>query len=70
MAPRRVFELERHSLAGGGIARVTRFGRKYGFMRSFPAGQAPEIAHNLTKEEAYRRLEDCLNHDVMETGCD
>lgn len=66
MRTARIHELETHRLADGGIARVTRFGRKYGYSRSFPDGSCPETVTGVTKAEAYRYLEEALRRDVLE----
>ncbi len=62
-----IVELERHRLADGGQAIVTRLGLTYNFSRTYPScEQAPACALNITKAEAYRLLEDALKCDVLE----
>ena len=59
--------LERHRLSDGGLARITRLGRTYNFMRSYGTlEQAPDCSINIKKAEAYRLLEDALKRDVLE----
>ena len=63
----RVTDLERHRLSDGGLAIVTREGRTYAFVRTYPSGdQAPDCVHDICKAEAYRLLEDALKRDVLE----
>lgn len=67
MRKTQIVEMERHRLADGGLARITRLGRTYNFMRSYPtAQQAPDCAVSITRAEAYRLLEDTLRRDVLE----
>ena len=64
---KRIAELERHQLSCGGVARVTKLGRQYGFMKSSPdADTPPYCVHGITKDEAYSILADTLAADVLE----
>jgi len=62
----RIVELERHELADGGVASVTRLGRRFNYSRTFPDDQCPETRCGVTKTEAYRLLEEALRRDVLE----
>lgn len=62
----KIRELERHRLSDGGLAIITVFKRKYGFCRTSLTDQAPEVTLQLTKDQAYTMLEECLKKDVLE----
>jgi hypothetical protein len=54
-------------LLSDGRAEVSRIGRLWFFSRFYADDdQPPETSDILTKEEAYKRLEDALRSDVME----
>ena len=67
MSKTRIVQLDRHRLADGGLAIVTRLGLTYNFTRTYNScEQAPECVLNITEAEAYRLLEDALKRDVLE----
>ena len=67
MSKARIVQIERHPLASGGLAIVTRLGLTYNFTRTYPScEQAPECVLNITEAEAYQLLEDVLKRDVLE----
>ena len=67
MSKTRIVQFERHPLSDGGLAIVTREGRKYAFCRIYPSGdREPDSVHDIRKAEAYRLLEDALKRDVLE----
>ncbi len=56
-----------NELLSGGRAEVSRIGRLWFFSRFYASpDQPPETSDILTKEEAYKRLEDALRTDVLE----
>ncbi len=56
-----------NELLSDGRAEVSRIGRLWFFSRFYTSDdQAPETSDILTKEEAYKRLEDALRSDVLE----
>lgn len=67
MSKTRIVELERHPLSDGGLAIVTRLGLTYNFTRTYNScEEPPECVPNITKDEAYRLLEDALKRDILE----
>ena len=67
MSKTRIVQLDRHRLADGGLAIVTRLGLTYNFTRTYNScQQAPECVLNITKAAAYRLLGDALKRDVLE----
>ncbi len=61
-----IVELETHRLSDGGMVRVTRLGREYGFMRSYPDMTAPDCTWGLRKSEALKMCADTIRDDVLE----
>ena len=63
----RILTLEKHQLSDGGYAYVKRLAWSYSFDRTYPdASTPPDCEYELTKKEAYQKLEDCLKKDVLE----
>ncbi len=64
---RLVDRIEVHPLSDGGLATISKFGRKYTFTRTYDSfEQPPDVHMGLTKAKAYEMLEEALKNDVLE----
>ena len=61
-----IVTLEEHTLSDGSTVKVTKLGRTYSFHHLGGPMEAPESSIGITKEEAYRLLEEALRDDVLE----
>jgi len=63
----RIKTLEEHRLSDGGLAMITVYKRSYSFCRTHADRHTPpDDFHGLTKSQAYQKLEEYLQKDVLE----
>ena len=58
--------IEQHGLSNGDTVRVTKLGRRYGFVRLFCEDQAPYMAQGISLKHALSLLAGALQQDVCE----